>query len=232
MLYNNCVCYIGLTKPPRNVEKPSTKKHDSLSSKKEHSTNGQSSHDNSHTKELSYQDDHVSTTSSPESIRKSPNVKLSPKKILKSPISKLKVKAMPKEEKETLLYMSLNVPPHEKADAIYKELKIPGLEPLQLVRVENEELFRQRGNLRPLRKSSQTSASEVVMDTESEETMDEDETEEDEEDEGEKEEIVHVKREKRISSKDDVVHCICGNNLDEGFMIQVRDLYIDHMIIM
>ena len=196
-----------------------------MPSKKEDSINSQSSHNNTQTKELSHQDDHVSTTSSPESIRRSPNVRLSPKKTLKSPISKLKAKAMAKEEKETISYTSLNVPPHEKADAIYKELKIPGLEPLQLVRVENAELFRQRGNLRPLRKSSQASGSEIVMDTESEETMDEDETEEDEEDEAEKEEIVHVKREKRISSKDDVVHCICGNNLDEGFMIQVRIVY-------
>ena len=114
----------------------------------------------------------------------------------------------------------LDVPPEEKGEVVYKGLKIKGSEPSDVVKIENNDLFRQRGNLRPLRKSSQTSSVKCV-DTESEETTEGFTEEEDEFEEEDEEDD-----EKRTSNKDDVVHCVCGSDLDEGFMIQVKYLFV------
>lgn len=108
----------------------------------------------------------------------------------------------------------LNVPPEEKADQFYKHTKTKAADtnPSDIVKVENSEMYRDRGKLRPLRKSSHGSNMDII-ETESEETMGETTEDDEEEPEG-------VVRHKRPSS--DVVHCTCGDNADEGFMIQVR----------
>lgn len=117
----------------------------------------------------------------------------------------------------------MRVSPEELAETIYKELKMSFPEPTELERVENMELFRDRGNLRPLRKSSGQSfaGGEGLTEMESEEI-------EEEEEEGvtteEEEDVLVERKQKRTTTKDDVVHCMCSNNLDEGFMIQVSSV--------
>jgi PHD finger protein 20 len=112
------------------------------------------------------------------------------------------------------------VPSEEMAELIYKELKIPLPESHPIEQVENKGMYRQRGNLRPLKKASLVTMEEIAIETESEGT----ELEEEEDEEvttEEEEEMLVVKGEKRsTTTKDDVVHCICSYNMDEGFMIQ------------
>ena len=87
-----------------------------------------------------------------------------------------------------------------------------------IIKVENSELFRNRGKLRPLRKSSHGSNLDLI-ETESEETLGETTEEEGEElEEGVAGGNAPIHRR---TGKGDVVHCNCGNNVDEGFMIQV-----------
>ena len=122
----------------------------------------------------------------------------------------------------------LNVPPEEKADTVYKSMKGKQHIQSEIIKVENCEMYRKRGNLRPLRKQSHMSNFDSG-DAESEETM-EDTTEGEEEEEGlrggdsEEFELNNIERRvgvRRKTCKEDVVHCACGDNVDEGFMIQV-----------
>ena len=79
-----------------------------------------------------------------------------------------------------------------------------------------------------MRRSSTAAIPLEMLETESEESEEETEEEEEEEEEDDNEEEYVVaavgkrRKEKKVASKDDVVHCNCANNLDEGFMIQVR----------
>ena len=115
----------------------------------------------------------------------------------------------------------LNVPPEEKGDLVYKNTKNKNHDLSDIVKVENKELYRQRGKLRPLRKSSHSSNLDLIEMEEGETT------EQSTEEEYDLEELYEIGNDKndnrhgRKASKEDVVHCACGDNADEGFMIQV-----------
>ena len=97
------------------------------------------------------------------------------------------------------------VPAQKKAEVIYKEMKTKDFDPISVDRIENADI-RKRGNLRPLRKASHSPVFDCMTETETEtETEEEEGTGED-----------------SVKEKDDVVHCTCGSELDEGFMIQVE----------
>lgn len=157
-------------------------------------------------------------TDSPEPVvKKSPKTKLLiPKKTLKTS------KPFTNDSSISMIV----VPPEIEAKVVYEELKISIPEPIEMSRIEKEECSLQRESQRPARKSITLVTD---METESEETEgtteEEETTEEDDED-------FSVTR-KKCTSKDDVVHCNCSNNLDEGFMIQVIIKVIGcHMIVM
>lgn len=124
------------------------------------------------------------------------------KTVVKTSPRKTKIKAeiegnSPSDVAKTVpILPRVTVPNVETASAVCH--KSMNLEPVPIVKQENSELYRQRGNLRTIPRASL-----------SEELEDDVLTEEDtEEEEG-------------MRNKDDVVHCICGSSVDEGFMIQV-----------
>ena len=172
-------------------------------------------------------------------LKKSPKTCLhSPKRILKSP--KTAQATLPPPPPPTLLQKTL-VPAEMSAETLCKELKLsPPPEPIILKQIKNESYNnvtsssvptsnqQQTQRLRPVRRSSTAVIPLEMLETESEESEEETEEEEEEEEEDDNEEEYVVatvgkrRKEKKVASKDDVVHCNCANNLDEGFMIQVR----------
>lgn len=131
----------------------------------------------------------------PQTSRRKPALKGSPRK------TKVKVESdrSPQEDaaKLTLALTTVKVPSIETASVVCQELI--SHEAVPVVKYENLELYRQRGNLRTI---PRTSLSEELDN----DVLTEEETEEEE----------------GRRNKDDVVNCICGSGVDEGFMIQVR----------
>ena len=172
---------------------------------------------------------------SPSALKKSPKTRLhSPKKTLKNPKTSQDVPPAPP------ILKVLIVPAEKRAQSLCRELKLPlPQEPIILKQVENES-YKPTGatsssdqpaqRLRPARRSSTAILPPEILDSETE--ISEEESEEYDkgfdEDDYEEEFLASLsernkrKKEKKIASKDDVVHCNCANNLDEGFMIQVR----------
>ncbi len=132
-------------------------------------------------------------------------------------------------EQDHVPLSKLNVPPEERGDLVYKNVKNKNLDSSEIVKVENKEIFRQRGKLRPLRKSSHSSNIDFG---ETEEETTENSTEEEyeiEDNENRNEDTKNGQR--RKTNKEDVVHCGCGDNVDEGFMIQVSNVGVVSLII-
>ncbi|XP_019853492.1 PREDICTED: PHD finger protein 20-like isoform X2 [Amphimedon queenslandica] len=169
---------------------------------------------------------------SPSILKKSPKTRLhSPKKTLKNPKTLQDLPPAPP------ILKVLVVPAEKRAQSLCRELKLPlPQEPIILKQVENES-YRPAGatgsdqpaqRLRPVRRSSTAVLPPEMLDSETE--LSEEESEEYDkgfdEDDYEEEFLASLsernkrKKEKKMASKDDVVHCNCANNLDEGFMIQ------------
>ena len=161
----------------------------------------------------------TSSVTSLETVKKSSKTCLTTSSKTSSKSNKSKQASPPK-------HPIITVAPEELAETVYKELKMSFPEPMKLEQVENVELFRQRGNLRPLRKSSVHSYTGENMEYEEDEETEGDEevTTEEEEEVPLTPDIKHKQQQQRTTSKDDVVHCMCSNNVDEGFMIQVGQI--------
>ena len=175
----------------------------------------------------------VGATPSPSVLKKSPKTRLhSPKKTLKNPKTPQDLPPPPP------ILKVLVVPAEKRAQSLCRELKLPlPQEPIILKQIENESYKpavvttsdQPPQRLRPVRRSSSAVLPPEMLESDSE-ISDEESEEYDkglDEDDYEEEFLASLnernkrKKEKKIASKDDVVHCNCANNLDEGFMIQV-----------
>ena len=132
--------------------------------------------------------------SSLDTSKRKTAVKTSPRKTK----AKVELESSPPSDaaKTVPIVTRLTVPDVETAGMVCQ--KSVNHESISIIKQENLELYRQRGNLRTV---PRTSLSEDLDD----DVLTEEETEEEE----------------GMRNKDDVVHCICGSSVDEGFMIQV-----------